>query len=419
MTKTRTTMRAQVRGCGGAFVAATIAVAVEPLVPAAMIVTTRSRASSSCARNMLLDFIMLVASACVVVDAATADGDGDDDDEATFNPTFEPTAAAETTETRAQGASEMVRNVVVILLAGIAIILGLLALTYAIAAMFDRFCSRFDGSSAQTAGGLGGSGDGFFVDNDGADAGSSSRAHYDTGLAARKAGLYGLTLSERGAVLDRVFESTTATYRSGTIEACDDDDIGTPENNNKASTCMGATTEAVRDAGTVAGSATIMIGVMPKCSRSDQGDEAASALDGVEGVDTDVVDRDKLCSICLAAYRDGDRFMTGTTGCGHRFHSECCMEWLRDNDHCPYCRVPMFRPEEMRSVAVDVLGQGRVGDLTVGLALRWSQQQQQLQQHVGVEEAATGREGLEMVRVDGEQRNSNPHEQGGRGSESP
>ena len=42
------------------------------------------------------------------------------------------------------------------------------------------------------------------------------------------------------------------------------------------------------------------------------------------------------CNICLCDYIEGD---TSThLPCGHKFHKECILPWLKKNNKCPICR---------------------------------------------------------------------------------
>jgi len=75
--------------------------------------------------------------------------------------------------------------------------------------------------------------------------------------------------------------------------------------------------------------------------------------------------QENVCSICFDAYTAGDSVMTGTQ-CKHMFHAHCAREWLlskSNNDHCPYCRVEILRPDEFREEAKTVLGDARVVEL--------------------------------------------------------
>eukprot|EP00980_Cylindrotheca_fusiformis_P001361 scaffold340_cov96-Cylindrotheca_fusiformis.AAC.2 len=49
------------------------------------------------------------------------------------------------------------------------------------------------------------------------------------------------------------------------------------------------------------------------------------------------------CCICLNGYRPGETICAPITDkCNHLFHEECVMEWLRDHDLCPLCRVNLM-----------------------------------------------------------------------------
>jgi hypothetical protein len=67
------------------------------------------------------------------------------------------------------------------------------------------------------------------------------------------------------------------------------------------------------------------------------------------------------CSICLSAFRGGQRILE--TKCGHAFHHACCETWLQKRDTCPYCRSDLYSSDELRQAAIEVLGQERVDQL--------------------------------------------------------
>eukprot|EP00537_Pseudo-nitzschia_pungens_P017372 CAMPEP_0172402252 /NCGR_PEP_ID=MMETSP1061-20121228/53824_1 /TAXON_ID=37318 /ORGANISM="Pseudo-nitzschia pungens, Strain cf. pungens" /LENGTH=291 /DNA_ID=CAMNT_0013136171 /DNA_START=154 /DNA_END=1029 /DNA_ORIENTATION=- len=55
------------------------------------------------------------------------------------------------------------------------------------------------------------------------------------------------------------------------------------------------------------------------------------------------------CSICLEDYSVGDivvRLKSNVAGdtraCNHCFHEGCILEWLKDHDECPLCRIDMM-----------------------------------------------------------------------------
>lgn len=45
------------------------------------------------------------------------------------------------------------------------------------------------------------------------------------------------------------------------------------------------------------------------------------------------------CMICLEEYKAGD--IVKTLPCLHYFHSNCIDKWLRRNEKCPECRIPI------------------------------------------------------------------------------
>eukprot|EP00980_Cylindrotheca_fusiformis_P000514 scaffold125_cov109-Cylindrotheca_fusiformis.AAC.4 len=49
------------------------------------------------------------------------------------------------------------------------------------------------------------------------------------------------------------------------------------------------------------------------------------------------------CCICLDGYHPGETICVPITDkCNHVFHEECVVEWLRDHDVCPLCRVNLM-----------------------------------------------------------------------------
>eukprot|EP00980_Cylindrotheca_fusiformis_P000513 scaffold125_cov109-Cylindrotheca_fusiformis.AAC.3 len=49
------------------------------------------------------------------------------------------------------------------------------------------------------------------------------------------------------------------------------------------------------------------------------------------------------CCICLDGYHPGDTISAPITDkCNHVFHEECVVEWLRNHDLCPLCRVNLM-----------------------------------------------------------------------------
>jgi Ring finger domain/PA domain len=58
----------------------------------------------------------------------------------------------------------------------------------------------------------------------------------------------------------------------------------------------------------------------------------------------------KSCVICTDDFSIGQTILTLTNYCGHVFHKECAMQWLKQHNTCPYCRraLPTDNPDEER-----------------------------------------------------------------------
>jgi hypothetical protein len=108
--------------------------------------------------------------------------------------------------------SEVAKDVAVIFLAGVAIVLGLLLVTYLLMIIMDRYCCCLPGWHAV-----------------------GEVTEIDHGPVARKAGLWGLRLEERLAILERILVGTTISDEENptiiapnitedTSESQDDDD---------------------------------------------------------------------------------------------------------------------------------------------------------------------------------------------------
>jgi hypothetical protein len=53
--------------------------------------------------------------------------------------------------------------------------------------------------------------------------------------------------------------------------------------------------------------------------------------------------RDECC-ICLECYTPGETICVPVTNeCNHVFHQECILEWLKNHDKCPLCRVELLK----------------------------------------------------------------------------
>ena len=46
------------------------------------------------------------------------------------------------------------------------------------------------------------------------------------------------------------------------------------------------------------------------------------------------MEQEDICSICLSGEN-----LTPNEKCGHKFHTECLVTWLQNNNCCPVCRT--------------------------------------------------------------------------------
>lgn len=53
------------------------------------------------------------------------------------------------------------------------------------------------------------------------------------------------------------------------------------------------------------------------------------------------IDAEPECSICMDDLNKGDAM--GQLECGHTFHKQCIVDWLKDNASCPMCRKDMAK----------------------------------------------------------------------------
>jgi len=92
---------------------------------------------------------------------------------------------------------------------------------------------------------------------------------------------------------------------------------------------------------------------------SSDDEEAGSVISNSDSEEAE------CCAICLVPYEPRCEVMTATknVSCRHMFHSKCLMEWLQDNELCPYCRTPMMAPDDLLLAAKETLGERRVWKL--------------------------------------------------------
>jgi len=253
--------------------------------------------------------------------------------------TFPPkTPPSDGTPSSARTPIELVRDVVIILLAGVGVILGLLIFTYVMAVFFDHFCCclrRFRP-----------------VLEDG---------EIDNGRIARAAGLYGLTRDERMRILEQIFEKTTFSYNSTDANRSREKDV---DSNPDDDDVEAQTTMTKKDAETTEKIENVNLETPPNAPYDGLSDPDAEIEDIEDEEEAEKNDADHMttCCICLNAYKNGCQLMTGTR-CLHRFHRDCILEWCRKHDGCPYCRKPMISPSEMLETAQVVLEPRRLATI--------------------------------------------------------
>jgi len=239
-------------------------------------------------------------------------------------------AAEETSSAR--DTTDVIIDVIVIFLCGVAIVLAFVAITYLVSKLTD-ICDRRNR---------------LYDEHD----------EIDRGGLTRKANLWGLRRSERQQILKRIFQSTTHAYSTK-----NDDNY----NNKKAkggdiemeAVSISTTSEMKGEAATNTGQKTKGTSSTPPANNNQNESNNVAEQD---------MDHGRICCICLAEYQDGESVMTGTR-CEHLFHTACCQEWLAQHDHCPYCRKEIVLPSEFRATAVTVLGEQRVQALSMPLDL--------------------------------------------------
>jgi hypothetical protein len=229
----------------------------------------------------------------------------------------------------------VILNAFILLLSGFGIVMGIVLGTYFASVVFDKYCCCCPGFVAV-----------------------GSLEEIDQGSMARKAGLWGLRLSERQAILKKVFAEKQIVYHArrfpvasvaATIEASNVDEKvsqGVAENELEENTPK--KDEATEE------------------TDIEQGDGLNPPKD--EEKDDDA-DHERVCCICLAEYEEGCTLLKGSS-CVHKFHYDCAAVWLLRHDECPYCRILLVSPKDFREAAIPLLGEGRINDLAYSGARR-------------------------------------------------
>jgi Ring finger domain len=217
-------------------------------------------------------------------------------------------------------ASEVVRDIVIIFFAGVAIIGSLVCATYIVTLLFDRFRGWFgipalDDDDNGHGGGRG--------------AGPVYSQPVHVGRLVHEAGLHGISKEQRMLLVQRILPPMPYDGKGFGATATR---LGEGKDLERA---------VVGDADS---------GVI---KHDNDGEEEEDAEGPVP--DMDDIDYEHTCSICLAPYELGSDLLRSRR-CVHIFHWECCQEWLQKRDVCPYCRTPMYTADDLREAAAQVLG---------------------------------------------------------------
>lgn len=158
-----------------------------------------------------------------------------------------------------------------------------------------------------------------------------------TGLGTMKA-------SEREKVLKHLYRNRTSEYC-----VCHDND-----------------SSGVKNCGDDDGCATDRTNETIECTDKKAIDlETGNAGEDIAANSSSDEEEAQSCGICLTPYEPRCQVTTATksASCNHMFHSKCLMEWLQNNELCPYCRTPMMAPDELLEAATESLGKRRVAKL--------------------------------------------------------
>jgi Ring finger domain len=255
-------------------------------------------------------------------------------------------------------ANEAAKNAVIFLFAGIAVVGGLMGVTYLISIIMDKIApaptspSSFAAIAARRA-----ALEAQMQNNlDGND-----ENRLDRGPLSRRANLWGLLMFERELILMKIFPTMSFDYdvkeiSAGTENLSEDDTGGDVEMAAVSSATVG---ESMASEGSTEDATTANITKI-----NEQPSPATDIESVLENATKNATDHYRMCCICLAPYENGIRVMTGAQ-CKHMFHDVCCQRWLLQHDHCPYCRKEMILPTDFRNAAVAVLGKDRVEELSV------------------------------------------------------
>jgi Ring finger domain len=287
---------------------------------------------------------------------------------------------------------ETAKDVFIYLVAGAAFLIGIVVLTYLTTIVIDWLSKRFDpyanSSNIPTR----------FEQHDAAMAAAAAAAtmtanipegrsidDYDRGSMARQANLWGLEITERELILQKIFPTMSFEYNANELpvdvpvntsmkDATDNrEQPVVPTDIEMASMSPSTKNDTGNDTTIAPEEAAINTTTREDDTSNDDGDSkdmAVSKPDDGENNDKDAIviqddtDHYRMCCICLNPYENGVRVLTGVQ-CQHMFHESCCQQWLLKHDHCPYCRKNMILATDFRNGAEQTLSPDRMVELSV------------------------------------------------------
>ena len=277
---------------------------------------------------------------------------------------------------------DLARDIIIYLLAGAAVLIGILIITYLTTMWIDWLSKRLDETDVTSY-----DVPTRFDQHDAAMAAAALMASipegrsiedYDRGSISRQANLWGLEITERELILQKIFPTMSFEYNANELPM---DVLVKDSTDNDADDCdapvgptdiemtgVSTTNNAIlTDANVAPEEAATILSIRGgdatnhECASNDQD---ASKPEDKDIVVMDDTDHFRLCSICLSSYENGVRVMTGVQ-CQHMFHESCCQQWLLKHDHCPYCRKNMILATDFRNAAVQTLSPERMVELSV------------------------------------------------------
>lgn len=285
-------------------------------------------------------------------------------------------------------AGDYAKDVVVYILAGVAVLVGILLMTYLSTMLVDWLSKRFDDPNVASSNVLT-----RFEQHDAAmaaaAAAASGTAHtpdgrsiedYDRGSISRQANLWGLETTERELILQKIFPTMSFEYNIHEVpmeapvnneQICNDDTAVPPTDiemsvmsSTKNATMTNDTSKTTsEELATTTESSTINPENASDATVDTEPHDDTNPNDH-DMVIQDDTDHYRMCSICLTSYEPGVRVITGVQ-CQHMFHEACCQQWLLKHDHCPFCRKNMILATDFRNAAVQALSPERIAELSV------------------------------------------------------